>query len=170
MYKYFIPIILVFFISCSVSDNDLAKLVRIIDGDTIVVKHRNEEQRVRLIGIDTPESRINTKLKKDALRSNKDIQVLKELGKAATLYVKSKIKKGDLLRLEFDVKRKDHYGRLLAYVYLPNNKMLNEIILLDGYGQVYTVPPNVKYQARLLKAERYAKTNNKGLWSSFIEN
>ena len=71
---------------------------------------------------------------------------------------------GDTIRIEFDVQKKDKYGRLLAYVYLPNGTMLNEEIVKAGYANLMTVPPNVKYQERLLKAYREARENGRGLW------
>jgi len=53
---------------------------------------------------------------------------------------------------------------LLAYIYLPDGRMLNEEIVKEGYGQVYTVPPNVRYEDRFLKAYREARESKTGLW------
>ncbi|MFN3265126.1 MAG: thermonuclease family protein, partial [Aquificaceae bacterium] len=55
-------------------------------------------------------------------------------------------------------------GRLLAYVWLSDGRMLNEVLVKEGYAMVYTIPPNVKYQERFLQAQRYARENRKGLW------
>jgi len=68
------------------------------------------------------------------------------------------------VRLEFDVQQKDRYGRLLAYVYLPDGRMLNEVLLEEGYAALLTVPPNVKYAERLRKAQKRAVEEGKGLW------
>jgi micrococcal nuclease len=68
------------------------------------------------------------------------------------------------LRLNFDVEKRDKYGRLLAYVYLSNGKMLNEEIVKAGYANLMTIPPNVRYQERFLKDYREARENRKGLW------
>jgi micrococcal nuclease len=70
----------------------------------------------------------------------------------------------DLTRLELDVQKIDPYGRLLGYVYLPNGQMFNETLVEEGYAQVATFPPNVKYQERFLKAQREARAANRGLW------
>ena len=66
--------------------------------------------------------------------------------------------------LELDVQNMDPYGRLLAYVYLPDGQMFNETLLEEGYAQVATFPPNVKYQKLFLKAQREAREANRGLW------
>ncbi|RME11542.1 MAG: thermonuclease, partial [Aquificota bacterium] len=72
--------------------------------------------------------------------------------------------KGETVYLEFDVQKTDRYGRLLAYVWLSDGRMLNEVLVKEGYAMVYTIPPNVKYQERFLQAQRYARENRKGLW------
>ncbi len=86
------------------------------------------------------------------------------MGKRATEYVESLVKPGDLITIEFDAQERDRYGRLLGYVYLSNGKMLNEEIVKAGYANVMTIPPNVKYQDRFLKAYQEARKNKKGLW------
>jgi micrococcal nuclease len=66
--------------------------------------------------------------------------------------------------LELDVQKVDPYGRLLAYVYLPGGEMFYETLLEEGYAQVATFPPNVKYVDRFLEAQREARAANRGLW------
>lgn len=73
-------------------------------------------------------------------------------------------KPGDKVKIEFDVRPRDLYGRLLGYVYLANGKMLNEEIIKAGYATVMTIPPNVKYQNRFLGAYKEARENKRGLW------
>src|SRR5215213_1885080 len=74
------------------------------------------------------------------------------------------ITEGKEVSLELDVEKVDPYGRLLAYVFLPNSEMFNETLLEEGYVQVATFPPNVKYQERFLEAQREARAANRGLW------
>ncbi len=114
--------------------------------------------------IDTPESRVNKKAKRDAKRSGQDIKTIIVMGKSATEYVESLVKSGDLIKIEFDVEQRDRYGRLLGYVYLSNGKMLNEEIVKAGYANVMTIPPNVKCQDRFLKAYQEAREGERGLW------
>jgi micrococcal nuclease len=141
-----------------------ATVVRVVDGDTIRVNYQGQEQAVRLIGIDTPESRANKKAKKDAERSGEDVRAITALGKEAAKHTRSLVKKGDQVLLEFDVQKRDKYKRLLAYVWLSDGRMLNEQIVKDGYASVMTYPPNVKYQDRFVAAYREARESRRGLW------
>ena len=139
-------------------------VTRIVDGDTLKVFYLEGEESIRLIGIDTPESRVNKKTKKDAKRSGQDIETIIAMGKRATEYVESLVKPGGLITIEFDVQERDRYKRLLGYVYLPNGNMLNEEIVKAGYASVMTIPPNVKYKDRFLKAYKQARERKIGLW------
>jgi micrococcal nuclease len=141
-----------------------SSVTRIIDGDTILVLYKGVEKRIRLIGIDTPESRDNKKALKDAKRNRQDIETIVAMGKRATGYVRSLVKQGDIVTIEFDVQKLDKYKRLLGYVYLSDGKMLNEEIVKAGYANVMTIPPNVKYKDRFSKAYKYAKERKVGLW------
>jgi micrococcal nuclease len=135
-------------------------VTRVIDGDTIELRKIG---RVRLLGIDTPESRINPKLERDAKRTGKDINAIIKMGKKATEVTRSLVV-GKKVRVEFDVEKKDKYGRWLAYIYLPDGKMLNAELIREGYAQVYTFPPNVKYVDRFLELQRKAREEKKGFW------
>ena len=119
-----------------------------MDGDTIDVNIAGKTQRVRLIGMDTPEiySRVDC------------------FGPEASDFAKSLLPLGTVVRLEKDVSETDRYNRLLRYVYLPDGRMLNEVLVAEGYAMVATFPPDVKYQDRFLAAQRTAREHNKGLW------
>jgi len=139
-------------------------VTRIIDGDTLKVFYLGGEESIRLIGIDTPESRVNKKNKRDAKRSEQDVETIIAMGKRATGYVEGLVKPGDLITIEFDVQERDRYKRLLGYVYLSNGKMLNEEIIKAGYANVMTIPPNVKYKDKYLRAYKQAREDKRGLW------
>ena len=141
-----------------------AKLLSIVDGDTVKVIYHHREESIRLIGIDTPETRPNKKAIKDSQRGKSDIETITSQGREAKNFVKGLVKSGDLLEIEFDIRTRDKYGRLLAYLYLPSGKMLNEEIVKAGYAQLMTIPPNLKYQERFLMAYREARENHRGLW------
>ena len=143
---------------------DFATVIRVIDGDTLKINYQDKEQSIRLIGIDTPESKANKKANKDAMRSGQDIATITAMGKQATAFVKKLVKAGDTVTLEFDVQKYDKYNRLLGYVYLPDGRMLNEEIIKNGYASVMTIPPNVKYQVKFVNAYRNARENGRGLW------
>ncbi len=155
-------------LSSHTNAQQLNTVTRIVDGDTLKVFYLGSEERIRLIGIDTPESRVNKKTKRDAKRSGQDIKTIIEMGKRATEYVESLVAPGDLITIEFDEQKRDRYGRLLGYAYLSNGKMLNEEIVKAGYANVMTIPPNVKYKDWFLRAYKQARKKKRGLWSKPI--
>ena len=76
----------------------------------------------------------------------------------------SNILKGKRVKLEYDVSRKDQYGRTLAYVYLQDGTFVNAELVKNGYAMVMTVPPNVKFADEFAKLQQEARENNRGLW------
>lgn len=123
-------------------------VTRVVDGDTIDISPSVRGlSRVRLIGMDTPEVYFGQQ----------------PYGQQASAFAKRELE-GEEVGLELDVQKVDPYGRLLAYVYLPNGEMFNETLLEEGYAQVATFPPNVKYVDRFLAAQREARAANRGLW------
>jgi micrococcal nuclease len=146
-----------------ISKFESVKVLSVVDGDTLKVNYKEKEENIRLIGIDAPESRPNKKAKMDAQRSKEDLKTILTMGKKSTEYVMTLVKPGDAVKIEFDVQTRDKYFRLLGYVYLSDGRMLNEEIVKAGYANLMTIPPNVKYQERFLKAYREARENRKGL-------
>ena len=122
------------------------KVERIIDGDTIVL---DGEERIRLIGVDTPETVHPTK-------------PVEYFGKEASAFTK-KIVHGKEVRLEYDEDTKDRYGRTLAYVYLKDGTFLNAEIVKQGFGFAYTRFP-FRYMEEFRKYEREARETGRGLW------
>jgi micrococcal nuclease len=146
------------------SMTDPATVKRVVDGDTLKIIYQGQEEAVRLIGIDTPESKKNKKARKDAGRSGKDVEQITAMGKEAAKYMRTIAREGDRLTIEFDVQKRDKYKRLLGYVYLENGRMLNEEIIKAGYASPMTIPPNVKYRDRFLKDYREAREAKRGLF------
>lgn len=131
-----------------------ATWVRAVDGDTFVVSIGGNEEKVRLLLIDTPES----------VKPNTPVQ---PFAKEASDYTKSMLEQEEL-SLEFDVSERDRYGRLLAYAWV-GDRMLNEMLLEEGYARVaYIYPPNVKYVDRFKEIQSDAQKAGIGIWS--IEN
>jgi micrococcal nuclease len=141
-----------------------AEVLWITDGDTIVIHLQGHKEKVRLIGIDAPECRPNPKAEKDAIRTGDDLRTITEMGRRSTRYVKGMIRPGDHVQIELDLGERDRYGRLLAYIWLADGRMLNEEIVRAGYANLITYPPNVKYQKRFQEAYRQAREGKKGLW------
>lgn len=131
-----------------------AKVVRVVDGDTLDVKIGGQTSRVRIIGVDAPET-YGTVMCYGAEATAKTQQMVDSVG-------------GEVL-LEKDVSETDRYSRLLRYIWLgaaPGGVMLDEVLVQEGYAQVSTYPPDVKYQQRFIAAEREAKAANRGLWAA----
>jgi micrococcal nuclease len=131
-----------------------------VDGDTLKL---SGGERVRLIGVDTPEVHYSDKLLRDAKRSGSDIKAIQAMGKKASDFTKG-LCEGKRVRLEFDVEKRDRYKRLLAYVYLEDGTFINAKIIEEGYAQVMTIQPNVKYADLFLKLQREAREKGRGLW------
>ncbi|MFC1657932.1 thermonuclease family protein [Candidatus Omnitrophota bacterium] len=133
---------------------------RVIDGDTVVLA---SQERVRLIGIDTPETHVNNKLYRQAQRSKTDIQTIMALGNQACKFTRNLVE-GKRVRIEFDVERYDKYGRLLGYLYLPDGTFVNARIVQEGYASLLTIPPNVRYAGLFREFYQEARENKRGLW------
>ena len=135
-------------------------VTRAVDGDTLKLENG---ERVRLIGIDTPEMHESNKLDRDARRSGQDVEVIKQLGRQSYEFTK-KLVEGKRVKLEFDVERFDKYKRILAYVYLTDGTFVNAEIVKQGYASLMTYPPNVKYAQIFRKLYQEARENRRGLW------
>lgn len=133
---------------------------RAVDGDTLVLENG---ERIRLIGIDTPEMHESNKLYRDSQRSKEDVSTIQKLGRRAYEFTK-KLVEGKRVSLEFDVEKQDRYSRLLAYVYLKDGTFVNAEIVKEGYASLMTYPPNVKYADLFLKLYRESRENKRGLW------
>ena len=130
-----------------------ASVVRVVDGDTLVVAVAGREERVRLIGIDTPES----------VKPNTPVQCF---AKEATARTKALLPEGTGVRLERDAELRDRYERLLAYVYRqPDGLFVNLVLTREGFALPYTFPPNVAHADDFLAAASDARQAHHGLWS-----
>jgi micrococcal nuclease len=128
-----------------------ATTLTVIDGDTVEVRMANGTvERVRYIGIDTPET----------VHPSKPVQCM---GKEASAKNKELVL-GQTVTLVRDVTDRDRYGRLLRYVYVGDT-LINEVLVREGYASVYTYPPDVRHNERLQEAERLARAAGVGLWS-----
>jgi micrococcal nuclease len=128
---------------------DFYLCTRVVDGDTIIVDMNGKQERVRLIGVDTPET----------VHPQKPVEYF---GKEASEFTKSMVE-GKKVRLEYDWQDRDKYGRLLAYVYLADGTFLNAEIIKQGYGFAYTRFP-FKYLEEFRQYEKEARKERKGLW------
>ncbi|MDR5684404.1 MAG: thermonuclease family protein [Armatimonadota bacterium] len=141
-----------------------ARVMRIVDGDTVrVALYGGGSWPLRLLGIDTPEVFQSEKLDRDARDSGRSKEAIQALGRLSSRYTRMHLDAKDV-GLEFDVQRWDRFGRLLAHVWLSDGRLFNLQIVRDGYAQVLTIPPNVKYADLLLACQQEARRHNRGLW------
>jgi micrococcal nuclease len=134
-----------------------ATVIEVIDGDTIRVSIDGRNYTVRLIGVDTPEI-------------HDPRQPVMCYGREATAFTTEMIRRANnRVLLEKDVSETDKYGRLLRYVWLEHpdgRRMLNYELLSQGYAQVATYPPDVRYADWFLQAQREARDQGRGLWTA----
>ncbi len=125
----------------------LVLVEKINDGDTVTVLVGKNSERVRLIGIDAP-----------------------ELGQEPWGEISKKHLAGIIAssswkaKMEYDVERRDKYGRLLAYLWTKDGKLVNRMMVEDGYAFLFTFPPNVKHTGEFIEAYRKARKSKSGLW------
>lgn len=135
---------------------DSGTVVRIVDGDTLVVSINNGDHTIRLLNVDTPET-------KDP---NQPVECL---GPQATDYLASIIPPGTSVRLEFDQKRHDRYGRTLAGVFAPDGTLVNAEIAREGLGIPVEYDGNVKFLPPVEEAYEEARTAATGLFSATVD-
>jgi len=131
-----------------------ARVVRVVDGDTIVVRIGGAEERVRYIGMDTPES----------VKPDTPIQPMAEEAAAAN----RALVEGQEVMLEREISDRDRFDRLLRDVWVDRDGTLVLVgleLVRDGFAQVATFPPDVAYVQELLAAQRQARADGVGLWA-----
>ena len=129
------------------------RVVRITDGDTIRVALAGGVERVRYIGIDTPEE----------VRPDTPVQCYARRAAAEN----ARLVADREVRLVLDVERRDRFGRLLAYVYRAGDGLdVGAALVRGGFARTLTIPPNVRYAARFAALARQARHAGRGLWSA----
>jgi micrococcal nuclease len=130
-----------------------ARVLRVVDGDTIRVRLDGHTERVRYIGVDTPES----------VKPGTRVQCFAKRAAAANAALVA----GRSVRLVADVEQRDRYGRLLAYVYRePDGAFVNARLVRDGYARTLTIAPNVAHARQFAQLARTARERGRGLWAA----
>lgn len=142
------------------------RVVHVVDGDTVAVllDGSARTEKVRLLGVDTPEAHASVKLDRDVRRRQGDRATILALGRRAAARTREQLD-GRPVRLELDVRERDRYGRLLAWLWLEPDRLFNAELVRDGYARTLTIPPDVKYSRRLRELERTARDERRGLWA-----
>jgi micrococcal nuclease len=162
MSKKFIKILLIVLFSClslvigligkqggeggNGSGNEI-EIVRVIDGDSVAVSVGGLRDEVRLIGIDAPE------------------MGQRPWGRRAKEHCEAILGSSGKPSIEYDVERRDKYGRLLAYIRTGDGRFLNAEMLRNGYAVLFTVPPNVRHVREFREAQEYARQRGLGIWA-----
>jgi micrococcal nuclease len=136
-----------------------ATVERIVDGDTIVVHFTDDDgdERVRLIGVDTPES----------VKPESPVECF---GTEAAAFTTSLLPAGTWVLVERDVEARDDFGRLLGYVHRAEDSLfVNLEIVRQGYAQPLTIAPNVAHADEFVAAARSAEAADRGLWAACAE-
>lgn len=160
------------FLLTNFSDTSVkTRVLEVLEGDTIIVEIPKEEKNkfstsinsdnettwtVRLIGIDTPESRASLYIDEAPF------------GKESLEYVEERFKKNKNIILVFDEQLYDKFEKHLAYIYLPSGECLNKTLLKEGYAWTRNHAFTIKLEKHFEKAQEQAKTKQKGVWSMYV--
>ena len=123
-----------------------ARVVRVVDGDTVILVGVG---RSRLIGVDTPEVH----------------GVAECYGRKASAYAR-RVLAGRRVGYRLGTEQRDRYGRALVYLWLPDGRLFNAMLVREGYAQPLTIPPNVGFADRLVALARRARRGGRGLWGA----
>jgi micrococcal nuclease len=134
------------------ADAVAAKVQRVTDGDTFVAEVAGRRERVRVIGVDTPET----------VAPNRPVE---PYGKQASAFAERYLD-GATVRLAGDAEPRDRYGRMLAYVWLADGTFWNALLAAEGYAQQLTIPPNVTYAGLFRGLVAEARREHRGLWAT----
>jgi micrococcal nuclease len=131
----------------------VGRVVRVVDGDTIHVEVDGRREKVRYIGVDTPES----------VKPGTRVQCFAKRASAFNQHLVA----GQRVRLVPDAEARDRYGRLLAYVYRTSDGLfVNAALVRRGYAHTLTIPPNVAHAGEFRRLAATARRAGRGLWSA----
>ena len=131
----------------------VGRVLRVVDGDTIQVEVGGRREKVRYIGVDTPES----------VKPGTPVQCFAKRASAFN----ARLVAGERVRLVADAEPRDRYGRLLAYVYrVRDGRFVNAALVRHGYAEPLTIPPNVAHAEEFRRLASAARRAGRGLWSA----
>ena len=132
---------------------DVGRVVKVVDGDTIHVQVGGAREKVRYIGVDTPETK----------HPSKGVECF---GQKASDF-NEQLVAGERVRLVRDVQERDRYGRLLAYVHrVRDGLFVNAELARRGYAHPLSIPPDVRHAERFAQLAREAREHDRGLWAA----
>ena len=131
--------------------SDVASVIKVIDGDTIILRLQGAIETVRLIGVDTPET----------VHPTKPVECF---GPEASAFTHSALKPKTQVRVQRDVEARDRYQRLLVYLYLIDGTFVNQELLRLGFARTMNIAPNTVFATNFASIETAARKNQIGLW------
>lgn len=158
-------LVLLFLVAPSYSQPGPAvRIAKIVDGDTVQLAFPWGKESVRLIGIDTPESRENQRAYRQVNEYGVSLKTILSLGKDATRHLENLAPRGTFVSVEYDQVKRDRYGRQLAYLFLSNGVMLNKQMIDDGLAAPLSIKPNTRYAAAFYEGAEIARQDRRGIW------
>lgn len=155
---YFAKIARLFLLAAVTPKGRITRIVGHVDGDTVLVAARGgKPESIRLIGINTPESRKSPHMN------------IEPFGKEASDFTKQRLPKDQRVILIYDQEKKDKYGRTLAYLYLPNGEFYNATLVREGYAWAAKYPPNTKYADYFAQLQQDAQAHKRPIWRVYEE-
>lgn len=139
--------------SIDINTLERVEVERVVDGDTMIVLRRDESVRLRLIGVDAPES-----------YSHHDNSARTHIGESVSRIVKEWLD-GKVVYLQFDKTETDQYDRLLAYAWLDGHTMINEVLVREGLVKERRYEPTTRYNDYFQILEKMAQKEKRGVWS-----
>jgi micrococcal nuclease len=129
----------------------IGRVVRVLDGDTVLVRVSGKNLTVRAIGVNAPES----------VKKNSPVECF---GLESSAYLKALLPKGKIVSLTLDRQRLDKYGRTLAYIALADGTDVQRQLLSQGYASTMKIAPNTARAKEFEKLQRTAKASKAGMW------
>jgi len=131
--------------------SDVASVIKVIDGDTVILRLQGAIETVRLIGVDTPET----------VHPTKPVECF---GPEASAFTHSVLKPKTQVRVQRDVEARDRYQRLLVYLHLLDGTFINQELLRLGFARTMNITPNTAFATSFALIETAARKNQIGLW------
>ena len=135
------------------TDSATATVLKVIDGDTIVLKLQNRTETVRLLGVDTPET----------VHPTRDVECF---GPEASAFTKTMLTRSAVVKLVRDVEPRDRFLRLLVYLYLADGTFFNQLLIEQGFARTLSIEPNMAFASQFASLESSARDRRVGLWQS----
>lgn len=143
------------------------EVLRVNDGDTLTVRLEGKMELVRLIGVDAPESSFSKALTRRGQRSGRSPLAEARAGAASRAALEGMVQVGDTVHLldgRPQSDRRDRYGRLLAFVYLADGRLLNQELIAQGWARAYR-RFDYRHKNEFMRAEKEARLARRGLWA-----